>query len=139
MTRLLLKALVYGFITGAVLLVLAPLGLTIAFVEFLKPVLAPGVSLLHMVSGNVVGIAFWMLAVVLNGLVYAAFTFGLLFVCQRVSNRKARVVTMMQVILTFLAFTGMLGQLYRFIISPAKSANPAMQPSTSTPELRINR
>ena len=88
MNKLTAKSLTLGFIVGTVFLGIAPLGLGIRFVEILKPILAPGIVLFHPLWENTSGSLRWMLALVLNGLVYSAFFFAVLLIKKYITNRK---------------------------------------------------
>jgi len=70
MSRIMLKALAYGFTLGTIFFVIAPLGLGISLIESLKPVLAPGVFLAQGILGNTTGIGSMIFALALNGTVY---------------------------------------------------------------------
>lgn len=118
---LIMKSLALGFIVGAVLLGVAPLGLAIAFVEFIKPILAPGIGILQLLSQNILGSSFWIFGLLLNGLVYALLIFGILFIRSYAKSKKAKLAMTSLVILAFLALTGMLNDLYFLLSSPNKS------------------
>lgn len=121
MTKVSFKSFVSGFITGAVLLATAPLGLGIAFVEFLKPILAPAVGMLRTLSPNISAPFLWLFAFLLNGLVYALLFFSIVLIRKNISGRKKKTALILMLILAFLALTGMLGNLYDFLKSPDKS------------------
>jgi hypothetical protein len=70
MVKLILKSIISGFILGTVLFVVAPLGLAIYFIEYLKPVLIPGVSLAQFILGNTDSITPMIFAFIFNGLIY---------------------------------------------------------------------
>ena len=70
MLKLVIKSTIIGFIIGSVFMVVAPLGLGISFIEYLKPVLIPGVSLMQLVGQTTVDSPFLMLGLFLNGLIY---------------------------------------------------------------------
>ncbi|PCJ27098.1 MAG: hypothetical protein COA96_04065 [SAR86 cluster bacterium] len=74
MLKLVFKSAITGFIVGSVFMALAPLGLGISFVEYLEPVLIPGVSLLHLAGKTTVDSLFLMLGLFLNGLIYTGLT-----------------------------------------------------------------
>lgn len=123
MPKLIIKSLVLGFIVGAVFLGLFPLGLVIAFVEFLRPILIPGIDLIHKLglNLNVGGSWFMMLGLILNGLIYSILFLSILAIRKYVVSRKIKFMAILFVILAFLAVTGMLANLYYFITSPNKS------------------
>ena len=70
MTKLIIKSIIYGFIVGTAFFAIAPFGLGVYFIEFLKPVLIPGVLLTQLILGNTVGSITLILALFLNGLIY---------------------------------------------------------------------
>ena len=86
MNILVKKCLTLGFVVCPVFLAIAPLGLGIAFIEFLKPVLDPGVRLLRLLWENTPDPLYWILALVLNGLVYSAFFYAVMFVKRYMKN-----------------------------------------------------
>ena len=69
--KLIVKNTVYGFILGTILFGIAPLGLGISFIEYLKPVLVPGVFLTQLILGNTVGPMQLLLALFLNGIIFS--------------------------------------------------------------------
>ena len=121
MPKLIIKSLVLGFIVGAVFLGLSPLGLVIAFVEFLRPILIPGIDLFQPLVRNVGGSLSMMLGLILNGLIYSILFLSILAIRKYVVSRKIKFMAILFVILAFLAVTGMLANLYYFITSPNKS------------------
>ena len=120
MTRLVLKSLVLGFVTGTVFLRVAPFGLVIGFVEFLRPILAPGIDLFRPLFQYVSGPLLWMLGLVLNGLVYTMLFLVIFLARKSVSSRGAKLLTTLLVLLVFLALTGMLTNLHSWLTSPNK-------------------
>ncbi len=121
MTRVIIKSLVLGFVIGTVFLGIAPLGLGIAFVEFLRPILIPGLVLIRPLYQSGSGLLPWILGFILNGLIYTALFLSILLVQKHVVQRRVRVVMILFVSLVFLAITGMLTNLYFFFTSPNKS------------------
>ncbi|MEQ8952514.1 MAG: hypothetical protein RL120_00130 [Gammaproteobacteria bacterium] len=68
--RLLARSLFAGFLLGISLAMMAPLGLGIYPIEFLRPVLIPGFMLTQLLLGNEVGLFYLLLGVILNCLVF---------------------------------------------------------------------
>ncbi len=77
------------------------LGLGIAFVEFVRPILAPGIDL--------------------SRLLYTALCFSLFSIQKNVGPRKAKWLMLVFISLVFLALTGMLTNLYVFFTAPNKA------------------
>lgn len=73
MNRIMFKALAYGFTSGTIFFVLAPLGLGISLIESLKPVLVPSVFLAQGILGNTTGIGSIVIALLLNVTAYTIF------------------------------------------------------------------
>jgi hypothetical protein len=73
MKKIIIKAIIFGFLTGILFLLVAPLGLGIYFIEILKPILIPGINLFRPVFDNTSGYLRWVVAFILNGLVYTIF------------------------------------------------------------------
>lgn len=65
-----MKSILYGFSLGAILFVIAPLGLGITLIEILKPALVPGVLITQLIFGNSAGVIPVISALALNGLVF---------------------------------------------------------------------
>lgn len=70
MIKLIGKSAIFGFVLGALLFGIAPLGLGIYFIEYLKPVLVPGVLLTQSILGTTDGSSSFALALFLNGAIY---------------------------------------------------------------------
>ncbi len=123
MTKVIIKSLVLGFIIGTVFLGIAPLGLGIAFVEFLRPILVPGIDLFRSLYQSGSGSLPWIFGFgfILNGLIYTILFLSISLLKKYVVNRKVKLLTILAAILTFLATTGMLTNLYSFLTSPNKS------------------
>lgn len=121
MTRVLIKSLVLGFAVGTVFLGIAPLGLGIAFVEFLRPILIPGIDLFRTLYQSESGSLPWIIGLILNGLIYTALFLSILLIQKHVAHRKGKFVMILFVSLVFLAITGMLTNFYLFLTSPNKS------------------
>jgi len=119
MTKVIIKSLVLGFIIGTVFLGIAPLGLGVAFVEFLRPILIPGIDLFRSFYQS--GSLPWIFGFILNGLIYTILFLSFSLLKKYVVNRKVKLLTILAAILTFLAITGMLTNLYSFLTSPNKS------------------
>ncbi len=116
-----IKSLVPGFIIGTVFFGIAPLGLGIALVEFLRPILIPGIDLFRLLYPSGGGSLPWILGFILNGLIYTALFLSIFAVRKHVVDRKVRLVMILSVSLVFLAITGMLTDLYFLFTSPDKS------------------
>ena len=119
MTKVIIKSLALGFIIDTVFLGIAPLGLGIAFVEFLRPILMPGIDLFRSFYQS--GSLPWIFGFILNGLIYTILFLSISLLKKYVVNRKVKLLTILAAILTFLAITGMLTNLYSFLTSPNKS------------------
>ena len=70
MNKIFLKSLIWGFVTGSILLAIAPLGLGIVFIEILKPLLVPGVYITQLILGNSIGFAALTLSLIINGSIF---------------------------------------------------------------------
>ncbi len=121
MTKVIIKSLVLGFIIGTVFLGIAPLGLGIAFVGFLRPILIPGIDLFRPLYQSGSGSLPWIFGFILNGLIYTALFLSILLIQEHVVQRRAKVLMILFVSLIFLAITGMLTNLYLFFTSPNKA------------------
>ena len=121
MTKVIIKSLVLGFIIGTVFLGIAPLGLGIAFVEFLRPILIPGIDLFRSFYQSGSGSLPWIFGFILNGLIYTALFLSILVIQKHVVHRKVKFLMILFVSLVFLAITGMLTNFYLFFTSPNKS------------------
>ncbi len=121
MTKVITKSLALGFIIGTVFLGIAPLGLGIAFVEFLRPILIPGIDLFRPLYQSGSGSLPWIFGFILNGLIYTALFLSILVIQKHVVRRKVKIVMILFVSLVFLAITGMLTNFYFFFTSPNKS------------------
>ena len=123
MTKLVIKSLLYGFVLGIVFFAAAPLALGIAFIEFLRPILIPGIGLLNSfreTTGSV-PVSQWIFAIALNGFIYSILFFAILFARKNISDRKTKRFAIMVIVIIFFLLTGMLANLYSFFISPNKS------------------
>ncbi len=116
-----IKSLVLGFIIGTVFFGIAPLGLGIALVEFLRPILIPGIDLFLPLYPSGGGSLPWIFGFILNGLMYTALFLSIFAVRKHVVHRKVRFLMILSVSLVFLAITGMLTDLYFLFTSPDKS------------------
>ncbi len=116
-----IKSLVLGFSIGTVLFGIAPLGLGIALVEFLRPTLIPGIDLFRLLCPSGGGSLPWIFGFILNGLIYTALFLSIFAVRKHVVDRKVRLLMILSVSLVFLAITGMLTDLYFLFTSPNKS------------------
>ncbi len=115
----------FGFLTGAGFVFVATLGLVIAFIEFLRPVLIPGIDLLVRLLPQEVIQAFpvspFIPGIILNGLIYAGLFLAISLAKESISNRTFRVSAIALLILGFLALTGMIADFLVFLGSPDKS------------------
>ena len=123
MTKLVVKSLILGFVIGIIFFALAPLALGIVFIEFLRPVLIPGIDLLKSFSQTTGSIpaSQWIFAIALNGLIYSILFFAILFTLKNIADRKKQFFTIVVIIIIFLLITGMLTNLYSLLTSPNKS------------------
>ncbi len=121
MTKVIIKSLVLGFIIGTVFFGLAPFGLGIAFVEFLKPILIPGIDLFRLFWQNTPGSSPLVPGLILNGIIYTLLFFTILLIRKHVISIKVKFLTILFVVLSFLAVTGMFTNVYLFLTSPNKS------------------
>jgi len=121
MTKLIIKSLVFGFVIGAIFFGIAPLGLGIAFVEFLRPILIPGIVLFQPFWQSTTGSMRLILGLFLNGIIYTILFLSFSLIRKHVMSRKAKQLTTLLVILSFLAVTGMLTNVYLLLTSPNKS------------------
>jgi uncharacterized membrane protein YciS (DUF1049 family) len=120
-SKLLTRSLLLGFGLGALLLALSTLGLVIAFLEFLRPVLIPGVNLTTAwlstsSTSNLILAGFAM-----NGTIFSILLFCLMIIRQKIEDKNKKTVASLAVVLGFLLLTGMLPDIYSYIISPDKS------------------
>jgi len=115
--KLIVKSLVLGFMTGTVFLGLAPFGLGFSFVEFLRPILMPGIDLFQPLGRNIGGSLAMLLGLILNGLIYFIFFLSILTIQKYVVSRKMKVAAILCVVLVFLAITGMLSGVWHFMAS----------------------
>ena len=130
MKKIIVKSLKLGFIVGLIFFAIAPLGLAIAFFEFLSPVLLPGKKLIHIlwplsppgVFGQVrIPANWWLSLIMLNGLVYSIFFFTIFLTRKIIANRTSKWIAISTIVLIFLAATGMLTNIYFLCTSPDKS------------------
>jgi len=70
------RSIVYGFVLGTVLFVIAPLGLGIAFIELLKPLLVPGVLVTQLLLDSNGGMVPVVLALIFNGIIFSLLFFA---------------------------------------------------------------
>ena len=70
MKRICLKSIICGFVLGSILFAIAPLGLGISLIEFLKPVLAPGTLITPLIFGNSAGAITIVVALTINGVMF---------------------------------------------------------------------
>lgn len=75
MAKLIIRSMIFGLILGTLFFVISPLGLGSYFIEYLRPILIPGV-LLTQIFLNVIGIIPLLLALFLNGMIYSILFFG---------------------------------------------------------------
>ena len=121
MTKVIIRSSVFGFIIGTVFLAIAPLGLGIAFVEFLRPILIPGIDLFRSLYPRGTGALPWIFGLILNGLIYTALFLSIVVIRKHVVRRKVKFLMILFVSLVFLALTGMLTNFYVLFTSPNKS------------------
>lgn len=121
MTKFYRKPLVYGFVVGVLFFVLAPLGLGIAIIQFLRPILIPGVALFQLFLRDFTGAMGLILGLVLNGVIYSMLLLSFALVRKHIASRNGKFLTTAVVCLVFLAATGMLTNIYLLLTSPDKS------------------
>ncbi len=121
MTKLIIKSLVFGFMMGTLFFGIAPLGLGIAFVEFLRPILIPGVNLFQLFWQSTSGSVSLTLGLFLNGMIYTMLFLSFSLIRKHLTSTKAKHLASLLVALSFLAVTGMLTNTYLFLTSPDKS------------------
>lgn len=68
--RVYLKSAACGFALGSILFAIAPLGLGIYIIEFLKPLLVPGLLITQLLIGNSIGPTSIAIALMLNGFLF---------------------------------------------------------------------
>ncbi len=71
MKKLIVKSTLIGFIIGSMFFVIAPLGLGLTVIEFLKPVLIPGVTFIQLLGQNTIGVFPLTLALFMNVIIYS--------------------------------------------------------------------
>lgn len=121
MTKLIIKSLVFGFVIGTIFMGIAPLGLGIAFVEFLRPLLIPGINLLQSFWQSPGGSPALLLGLFLNGIIYAMLFLSFSLSRKQVVSRKAKHLISWLVALLFLAVTGMLTNVVVLLSSENRS------------------
>ena len=123
MTKLVIKSLIFGFIVGIIFFAIAPLALGIAFIEFLRPLLVPGVDLFKSFwqTTGLIPTSQWIFAIALNGFIYSIIFFAILLARKNIADRKTKLFTIVVIIIIFLLITGMLTNLYSLLTSPNKS------------------
>lgn len=121
MIKSIIKSVVFGFIIGGVFLGVSPLGLSIAFVEFLRPILIPGIDLFRPLWKNTSSSSPWILGIILNGLIYTLLFISISLIRKQAVSIKVKFWEILFVVTTFLAITGMLTNLHYFLTSPNKS------------------
>jgi len=114
-----IRSLLLGFGTGTLFFLISPLGLGIAMVEFFKPVLAPGVSLVVLFSKGGGGPLLLPIGLILNGLTYSVFFLSLGLVNLHLNQHQ--ILARIAVVLGFLTATGMLYNVILLLTSPDKS------------------
>lgn len=113
-----IKPLVFGFITGVVFVFVSTLGLVIGFFEFIRPALSPGTEILRGSAENIP--APLIVGIILNGIIYAALFYAIALTKKFFDGRK-RTLAIAVIIIIFLALTGMLSDIFTFIVSPDKA------------------
>ena len=126
MAKFVLKSVVFGFMVGTICFIVAPAGLSVGLVEFLRPLLIPGIDLFpHLFrpllanpSGSISPL---VLGLILNGCLYAALFLAISLIRAYVENRQVKRFALLLVILLIFAVTGMFRNVYLWLISPNKS------------------
>ena len=111
LSKLVIKSLIFGFITGTVLLVISFFMIVSTFVEFFIPILTPGATLVDLYSGNAPTYVIWISIFVLNVLVYSTLYFIISLIAKKILSRKAKFIAVFIVVVLFLVFTGMISNL----------------------------
>ena len=88
MKKTLARSVIIGLILGVLSMALATLGLAISFFEILKPILAPGASLVRFLGINTNTPILLFLALCLNVVIYSLFVMGVLLTHERFSKSK---------------------------------------------------
>jgi len=88
--KLLIKPTLISFILGIVLFGIAPLGLGLSFVETLRPVLIPGVTVVQLLGVNTSGSVTLFIALLLNGVIYSILVLSILATRSYLNNRDQR-------------------------------------------------
>ena len=113
------KPLIYGFITGVLLVFIATLGLAIGVVAFLRPLLSPGTEMIRGYAQSIP--APLIVGILLNGVIYAI-VFSLIASTKKFAeNKTARIIFIVLIIIVFVILTGMMSNLFDFLVSPDKS------------------
>lgn len=120
--RIYLRPLLIGFGAGVLLFAVSLLGLAVAMVEFLRPVLIPGINLVRVFTSNPTATTLPILAgIVLNGVIFALLFTGFFLISQRLTSPGKKRAAVFAVVLCFLLLTGMVNALYEFLVSADKS------------------
>ena len=90
MAKLHIKPIIFGFILGIAFFGIAPLGLGIWFIEYLKPILVPGIFLAQLASGDAIGLVPLIFAVFLNGIIYSIIILAISLVPAYLINKVKR-------------------------------------------------
>ena len=120
--RTYLRPLLIGFGAGILLFGVSLLGLAVAMVEFLRPVLIPGINLVRVFVVNPTSTTLPILAgIVLNGVIFALLFTSFSQISQRLTSPGKKRVAIIVLVLSFLLVTGMANELYGFWNSSNKS------------------
>ncbi|MDA1371663.1 MAG: hypothetical protein O2971_13010 [Proteobacteria bacterium] len=120
--RTYLRPLLIGFGAGILLFAVSLLGLAVAMVEFLRPVLIPGINLVRVFAVNPTSTTLPILAgIVLNGVIFALFFTSFSLISQHFTSPGKKRVAIIVLVLSFLLVTGMANELYGFWNSSNKS------------------
>lgn len=119
-----IKPLIFGFLTGIALVFVSVLGLVVAFIEFLQPVLTPGTEFLRALPEGFLQsflISLLIAGILLNGIIYAVLFFVISLAQRNTHNKGIKVAAIALVILIFLTVSGMVADFLAFLASPDKS------------------
>ena len=117
-----LRPLLTGFGLGVMLYLFAIFGLVIAFIEFLRPLLIPGINLVRLLAGSTANtVLLLVVGIALNGAIYSLLFHACSQVSQKASSPGMKRAALFSIAVVFLLVTGMAYELYLFWASPDKS------------------
>ena len=86
MKKIIIKSALIGCSIGTAFFVIAPLGLGLPLIEFLRPVLIPGVTFMHLLGQNTLDAASQITSFFVNGLIYSILVLGIFLLRNRMSR-----------------------------------------------------